>query len=255
VIEQVEEQMSRSFTIKRLVILGILVVLNLVLAGRLLIRSRDPGLQEQVGVSPVVVVPSTQHVSNASAVSAPERKSPFNTPVPTTPFKRIYSSDPKQFVASLRAIRCPEETIKDIMVAEVKSRFGLREEALRPKPGDHVPYGWPANTSEAKILKRRQEAAALAQEKASMLRDSLGYEVAVLTPLYAMRDSDISFEQKLATTAQDKRDAMRQVQDAYWMTAQTLQERTKGFWLPEDVAELERAKARRREAMDSISSQ
>jgi len=74
---------------------------------------------------PAVVVSSAQLVSNAPAIPAPrrepEKKSPPNAPVPATPFKRIYSSDPKQFVANLRAIRCPEETIKDIMVAEVKS--------------------------------------------------------------------------------------------------------------------------------------
>src|SRR5438046_2599067 len=145
--------MSQRFTMRRVVILGALIALNLLLAGRLVIRSHTPGVPQSVTVPSVGLASSAEPASSAQAIPATggnaERISPAKVPVPATPFKRIYSSDPKLFVANLRGIHCPEETIKDIMVAEVKSRFRLKEEALRPRPADHVPYGWPANTSEA----------------------------------------------------------------------------------------------------------
>src|SRR5262245_20326351 len=53
--------------------------------------------------------------------------------LPETPFAAIYSVDAKQFVANLRAIGCPEETVKDILTAEINRRYAPQENALRPK--------------------------------------------------------------------------------------------------------------------------
>ena len=45
---------------------------------------------------------------------------------PTTPWQRTASRDPAQFVANLRAIGCPEQTIRDILVTRVSREFQTR---------------------------------------------------------------------------------------------------------------------------------
>jgi hypothetical protein len=109
---------------------------------------------------------------------------------PYTPFESVYSARAGTFVANLRHVGCPEETIKDILLAEMNRRYRNEEERLRPKPADHVPWGWSSQTVEAKLLERRHQAALIAREKETILRDALGYEVHVPMPVYAMTASD-----------------------------------------------------------------
>ena len=66
--------------------------------------------------------------------------------------------------------------------------------------------------------------------------------------LYAMTTSDQQFEESLASPSIDAC-SIRQTHDDYWAQVQALQQRTKGFWLQEDVAELQRLKALRRQAL------
>lgn len=177
------------------------------------------------------------------------QSSPASVSVPSTPFARLYAEDPRTFAASLRAIHCPEETVKDILTAEINRRYRAQEAALHPKPADHVPFGWSAQTSEAKLLERRQQASALAREKAALLREALGYEAPVAMPLYAMSSSDVRFESSLAELPPEKRVLARQADSDYWTAVQSLQARTKGFWLPDDLAELKRLKQVRQQSI------
>src|SRR5882724_5208161 len=71
-------------------------------------------------------------------------------PQKSSPWPLIFAADLKHFVANLRHVNCPEETVKDIVVAEINRRFAAREENLRPTPGDHVPLGWGGNLTELK---------------------------------------------------------------------------------------------------------
>jgi hypothetical protein len=174
---------------------------------------------------------------------------------PETEFAAIYSNNPKQFVTNLRAIGCPEETIKDILVAEVSRRYAAQENALRPTPGDHVPFGWSSKTVEGKLIARRHDAAAIAREKSAGLRDSLGYDVPVRMHQYAMTTSDEVFQRLLETYPVEKRAMAQQVHENYWAEATALRNRTRGFWLREDVEELNKLKARREEALERLKAQ
>src|SRR3569832_2298103 len=75
--------------------------------------------------------------ANLSAISVIDRpKTDATKRPPETPFQAIYSSNIRQFGANLRAIGCPEQTVKDILTAEIDRRYAPQEEALRPKPAD-----------------------------------------------------------------------------------------------------------------------
>src|ERR1051325_5529367 len=109
---------------KERVLTILLVGLNLSLAVSLGRWVTDDGAVE--AVRPVKVKPvATNGAIVRGRVKAPE---------PKTEFAAIYSVNTRQFVANLRAIGCPEETIKDILVAEIGRRYGAQEEALRPTP-------------------------------------------------------------------------------------------------------------------------
>jgi len=169
--------------------------------------------------------------------------------VQSTPFAQVYSTDPATFAANLRAIGCPEQTVRDIIAAEVHRRFKEQGEKLRPTPADHVPFGWSARTTEPRLLERREEAAELAREESATLRDALGCTETVAVPLYAMTMSDLRFESQIASSPNLDACGLRQVDDTYWADVQALVQRTKDFWLPQDLEELQALKEKRQLAL------
>jgi len=212
--------------------IGALLALNLILAIALVAALISPGPNPAVP-APAEAVEATAQVTSSA---------PHKANVPVTPFSRMYSDNPKEFAANLRAIRCPEATVRDIIAAEIARKFRAQEEALRPKPADHVPIGWSSATSEAKLLQRRVEAAALAHERAAQMKDALGYAVPVSLPLYALSATDQKLQAEWAQLPDSKRVLLNQVQEDYWIKAQALQERTRGFWESQDYIDLKRLK-------------
>jgi hypothetical protein len=177
---------------------------------------------------------------------------PLPSSEPPTPYAAVYSPRPADFAANLRRVGCPEETVKDILFAEISRRYRAQEKLLRPKPADHVPFMWSPKTSEAKLIERRQQAAAIAREKADALRAALGYEVNVSMPLYAMTTGDQRFEKELEQIPPKKRQAAHAANEQYWLMIEQLRNRTQGFWEPADVEELNQLKRQRREELDRL---
>jgi len=181
------------------------------------------------------------------------RSNTSNAAAPRTPFAAIYSSDPKRFVDNLRRVGCPEETIRDIMVAEVSRKYRAQEEALLPTPADHVPWGWSPRTSERKLLERRQQAAAIAREKEAFFHTALGYDVPAKMPVYALTTSDQRFEGLLNSLPAGYRQAAQQIQEDYWARVEELRSRTRGFWQSEDIVELKRLQQDRNSTLTQLN--
>ncbi len=167
-------------------------------------------------------------------------------------FTQAYAEGLGSFAANLRAIHCPEETVQDIIVAEVTRRHEAEAKALIPKPADHVPYGWSAGTSEAKLIRRRLKAAQLAREETAQVREALGYDVWVQIPNYAMTAREQEFEEALGQLETPLRIAVRQVHEDYWGKVQALEDATKGFWQEKDLMLLQDLKLEHRERIKQI---
>src|SRR5262245_14149946 len=201
-------------------------------------------LRNQATAAPVTVTEENKELPPPEKKNAPgavpSKASKSNSEA--TPFAQVYSTDPKKFAENLKAIQCPEQTIRDIISAEVHRRFKAQEESLRPTPADHVPFAWSARTTERRLLERRQEAAELARDEAAILRESFGCDATVPVPIYAMTSSDLQFETQVSANPALDTCGVRQVHDTYWSDVQALLQRTKGFWLPEDLAELQALK-------------
>lgn len=240
---------------QRTLILGLLVGVNLALAGLLVWGVRARSAAKTVPAPADDNPPISEVAVNTRATQSDNTKrrtTASSNSAPSTPFTQMYSQNPAAFATNLRGIGCPEETVKDILVAEISRRYKAQEEALRPKPADHVPFTWSANPSERKLFQRRQQAAALAREKAAALREALGYEAPVETPVYAMTVGEQRFQDSLEDLPPEKNYAALRAREEYWARVQALQERTKGFWQSEDVAELEQLKAEHRLLFQNI---
>lgn len=232
---------------KRGILIGLLL-LNFILGFALArnVRARARARSNEPG-EVLVVPPETKRQPPRSRSLAPVE------PIPRpTPYAAVYSPRPSDFAANLRRVGCPEETVKDILSAEVNRRYHSRENQLKPKPADHVPFMWSPKTSEAKLIERRQQAAEIAREKADALRAALGYDVQVSMPLYAMTTSDQRFSKEIEAIPAKNHKAAYAAQDQYWLMVEQLRNRTRGFWEPEDVEELNQLKQQRREVLDSL---
>jgi hypothetical protein len=91
----------------------------------------------------------------------------------------VESEDYKKYIANLRAIGCPEETIRDIIVADVNKLFEARKKELSGSSTNKFQYWKTGNFfadmfNEEKLQKNRQ----LAKEKQALLKELLGVEVA-----------------------------------------------------------------------------
>ena len=121
---------------KALAILSIGI--NLALAGYVAMQFRQPGLP----------VPRAESASNNSS----QTKSSFIARRPARPrvetfvvsnviasdftWRKIESDDYRAYIANLRAIGCPEETIRDIIIADVGKLYARRLAPLRKPPAE-----------------------------------------------------------------------------------------------------------------------
>ncbi|HYG22936.1 MAG TPA: hypothetical protein VEH04_09150 [Verrucomicrobiae bacterium] len=83
----------------------------------------------------------------------------------------LESQDYRQYVSNLRAIHCPEETLRDIIVADL-------DQLCASKPGHTPPNPAPWNGATRRRALERQHVlsrAAMAAEKRALVRELIGY--------------------------------------------------------------------------------
>src|SRR5262245_29491094 len=100
--------------------------LLLLLAGALVWAKRPAESSPSVGISapvPAAAPAAAPREAAAPAVSAP----PQEASKPKVQWSSIESSDYKQYIANLRAINCPEQTIQDIIIADVNKLYEPKE--------------------------------------------------------------------------------------------------------------------------------
>jgi hypothetical protein len=165
-------------------------------------------------------------------------------------WQALASEDLRQYVANLRSVQCPEETIRDIIQAEVNRRYSQRESVLKMRPEDVPPWetaaGYDRKSGEGKL---RQ----LLEEKRALLKDLVGIDVPLdNAPTTLAGRSVEKFDSALNALPADKRDLARAVQERYWTQSDDIKRRTLGFLEPEDREEFTRIKAERRAELAKV---
>jgi len=113
-------------------ILGLSLTVNVVLVALLFApggRSRGKAESE---VAPTPVISAAAPVAGAPVVAEP--KAVTNTVVRQFTWESVESADYREYIRNLRAIGCPDETIRDIILADVNKLYDSKRKQVRGGP-------------------------------------------------------------------------------------------------------------------------
>ena len=154
-------------------ILAVSLCLNVGLAAAYVFRS-PPAPVETVTKTIVKsgATPRAEKKDHASAAVDPVKV------IQQVDWRVVESEDYKKYIANLRSIGCPEETIKDIIVADVNKLYDSKKKALK-KPGEGFKFwkgGMNAMMGAMGNEEGKKQQQELAQEKRALLKELLGIE-------------------------------------------------------------------------------
>jgi hypothetical protein len=167
-----------------------------------------PTPTEPPAVAQVQTSPDTNAVATTTATG------------PTLSWRQIESEDYHKYIANLRAFGCPEQTIRDIVLADINKLYADRENPLKTKP-KATPENPAGETPEQK-LERLRQLRTVQQEKRWAIKELLGIDLPLdLLPSSGARDYH-SFEVAFKYLPAEKRDAVQMLQENYWQQSDTL---------------------------------
>lgn len=148
------------------VFIAVSVALNAVLAIALgFQRSQPSGTPE----------PEVRVITNVVKETPPQNPgAPQIVPGKSVDWRSVESEDYKRYIANLRAIGCPEETIRDIIVADVNKLFASRKAA---GPKDEFKFWKAGQLIPGLSSEKMDEKMKIAKEKRDLLKELLGVDV------------------------------------------------------------------------------
>jgi hypothetical protein len=167
---------------------------------------------------------STSTAQNRSAdgeipAGVPNERAKTNAPIHSSPankisqWQRVESEDYRTYVKNLRAIGCPEQTVRDIVSADVIQAFGSRRAgALSARYKDF--QFWKVDSADAEAgseLDRQRET--IDEEMQLTLRELLGANYVPPPVSYEWRVADL--DQRLSFLPEDKRQPTRDLLQQY----------------------------------------
>ena len=184
---------------------------------------------------------------------APRATTPVATPStsPTFNWQSVESEDYKIYIQQLRAIGCPEDTIRDIISADVRKLYEAKRAETRPK---QMPKYWEAGFAQPGKHDRPYAAGlrALEQEEKQVLKELLGpgWEQAYRPyPAENVEDEALRF----GDLAAEKREKIRASQKKFAELEADLMNRSlNGILSSEDEKQLEDLHQRQRKELAAI---
>jgi RNA polymerase sigma factor (sigma-70 family) len=89
-------------------------------------------------------------------------------------WSQVESADYRQYVANLRAIGCPEETIRDIIIADLNASYLPRRQAIHTWP---VRAYWKKTENSDRTPDQMRRLIAMEEEKAGIVKELLGISI------------------------------------------------------------------------------
>ena len=150
------------------------LILNVILLGiaASLWRAKTPGrTTTDTTSSPQTALAKTRVLQKTNTLVK------STTDVVTVDWRMVESENYKQYIANLRSIGCPEETIRDIIIADVNKLFESRGKQLFPAT-NKFEY-WKGGNFFASLFDetKMQKQQALNAEKRALLKELLGVDV------------------------------------------------------------------------------
>lgn len=150
------------------------------------------------------------------------------------------SDDFKKYIANLRAIKCPEETIRDIIIADINKLYAAKWRALR-QPTKDIKYWEPWDSAaeyyDQTLRKQKRE---MEQERKDLVMELLGVDLDSESRKYALAFTGYEREEMLMGFLEEgKRTEIMGIRSKSRELAAAIQERAKnGRLSAEDQAEL-----------------
>lgn len=149
-------------------------IVALVVIGALWKSSPDQtGNQSVVAGSPAIPVAPSDTVLESTPPSPPTNQLADATT--TFDWRTVESTDYRHYIANLRAIGCPSETIQDIIVADVNKLYESRRKELRHASTNRFQF-WKTGNPLGNLLNQEKMAKnqELANEKRNLIKSLLG---------------------------------------------------------------------------------
>ena len=177
---------------------------------------------------------TTQAAPENSKPRAANRREKFdpalNTPVAASDlnWRSVESPDYKKYIANLRAIGCPEETIKDIIIADVNKLYAPRITALRAPPKEFKFWQSDQQWGGMQPDKEKQKQARdLEKEKKALILELLGVDIEEESrKLYGGFDY---YERTMGFIPKEKREQVRSLQEKFSEMEQDIYRKAEGF--------------------------
>jgi hypothetical protein len=219
----------------RLILISVLVNLGLLAAVLLLPKPTAPA---------PAIAPTVAATSNVVQKITRSREIKGTNEVIALSWAKVESPDYKTYITNLRGVGCPEETIRDIVIADISKFYTQKWRALNPvREYKYWRYGRSsADDPVREANTRKKNLEALLREKRQLVRELLGVDLAEDGERYA----DSSFRGSVADMEiynflpAEKRQVFREMRDKYEPMFQQLQDQTDpdGFLAPELRAQM-----------------
>jgi hypothetical protein len=223
---------------------------NAILAGSLLVNAALVAGYFVMRPAPPPVAPSAEVSTDAAPRARASRAARTSSTVVTNDFKwlSIESEDYREYIENLRSIGCPEDTIRDIIIADVNKLYGTRIAALYPGASDFK-FWVSERQNRASEREREQKIRELQREKRQLLKDLLGIDVDEELAKWTGRpDED---EVRYGFLSLEKQQALKALQAKYRDLERALFSEGGGF-NPENRAKLNALRAQREAEMAQL---
>lgn len=166
--------------------------------------------------------PQVRVVTNT--VFRPAPVSPRSVPTPAAiplDWRSIESTDYRTYIQNLRKAGCPDETIRDIIIADVNKLYAARWKAAHP-PDPNWKYWETESKSGKEERQRKPERVALEQEKRALIRELLGVDLDKETRSYALESGLEKQERGLSFLPAEKQTQIRELQEKFRSASATV---------------------------------
>lgn len=228
---------------------------NLLLTSILLNVSLLAGFAWHINRAPVTADAKSAPASATAAAPAGPAKRGSATgtePAPMAPaaraeafnWRNVESEDYKKYIANLRAIGCPEETIKDIIIADVNKLYAPKLAALN-RPTTEYKYWEPQRNYPVGMDKDKQrQMREIAKEKKALLQELLSVDSEEeARKLYGGTDY---YERMSGFLPKEKREGVRELVQKFSELEQDVYRKSDGRPDSEDSKELLKIRNERR---------
>ncbi|GDY19049.1 hypothetical protein LBMAG56_03940 [Verrucomicrobiota bacterium] len=221
------------------------VLLNIALLGAVAVLWQRPS-SAPVPTPPAPV--AARGGTNAAATPRPRATTGTEpTLVPThLDWRELESEDYRKYISNLRAINCPEETIRDIIIADVNKMFGSRRSQIEVTPREHK--WWQAEEmrqwDDPVLRERQRKIQELEFERRALIKDLLGVDYQQETQ--KMIGGSSVLDRMYGFLPPDKRERVQALIERSSLIEQELYQEADGDLSPEQRSQLKKLRAETR---------